>query len=204
VHGEDYFVRVKERITQAEVVEPTPEKVPRMGRPRQNIESPSFIFRTRKFEYIPSGKLVFSIIRVGSHYETQKTEDTSSSKVEDKLNSLILRLEELSLRRKVELEIRHEKELECQRLTKIWTAQKAHKDALLRQLTIFETMAKNLDRAESLRRLAEKTRHQAIVPAALSTNLELLALMADWLDPLIGQHWPDVDDVPENNPHRSW
>lgn len=204
LHDEDYFVRVKERILQKEIIEPAPEVSPRVGRPRKHSVPAESIFRVRKFEFIPSGRLVFSVLRVGSHYEMQKTEDTTSSLVEAKLNGLIQRLEALSLRRKVELEIRHEKAQEYQRLTKIWEGRKAHKDSLLQQLASFEVMAQNLDRAESLRRLAAKARNQEGVPPPLSTSLELLALMADWLDPLVRQHWPDVDDVPERNPHRSW
>jgi hypothetical protein len=202
VHGEDYFVRVKERIAQEEVVNPIRNPLLRAGGSQRTSDPSAFVLTARKFEFIPTGQLVFSVFRVGSNYEVKKTEDTSSSQVEDKLSSLIVRLEELSLRRKVQLEIRHERELERQRQTKIWEAKKAHRAALLLQLTTFEAMAKNLDRADSLRRLAKRAGELEEVPAALSGALELLALMADWLDPLVKQRWPDVDDVPEINPCR--
>lgn len=202
-HGEEYYVRIKERIIKKEVVEPVPNEPSRPGRPRKERPS-AWVYRSPKFEYIPTGNLVLSVQRVGSHYELQKTEDTKTSSIEAKLNALIFRLEEISLRRKVESEIRHEKRLEYQRLTGVWEIQKSRKDALLKQFSTFENMAKNADRADALRRLVKRANNQSETPPALLNSLELISLMADWLDPLIRKHWPDVDDVPEHNPHRSW
>lgn len=38
-------------------------------------------------------------------------------------------------------------------------------------------------------------------PAELVGSLELMALMADWLDPLVKVPWPEVDGVGDRNPH---
>jgi hypothetical protein len=39
--------------------------------------------------------------------------------------------------------------------------------------------------------------------AELVGNLELMTLMADWLDPLVKAPWPEVDGVGDRNPHGS-
>ena len=38
-------------------------------------------------------------------------------------------------------------------------------------------------------------------PAELVGSLELMAVMADWLDPLVKPQWPEVDSVGDKNPH---
>ena len=37
--------------------------------------------------------------------------------------------------------------------------------------------------------------------AELVGSLELMALMADWLDPLVTASWPEVDSIGDRNPH---
>ena len=38
-------------------------------------------------------------------------------------------------------------------------------------------------------------------PAELVGSLELMAQMADWLDPLVKALWSEVDGVGDKNPH---
>jgi hypothetical protein len=38
-------------------------------------------------------------------------------------------------------------------------------------------------------------------PTELVGSLELMALMADWLDPLVKAAWPEVDGIGDKNPH---
>lgn len=72
---------------------------------------------------------------------------------------------------------------------------------LLAQLTAFEKMATDLDRARSLRRFMDEIAASKAAPAELVGSLELMALMADWLDPLVKAPWPEVDGVGDRNPH---
>lgn len=68
-------------------------------------------------------------------------------------------------------------------------------------------MAKDLDRARSLRRSMDEIAASPAAPAELVSSLELMALMADWLDPLdpLKAPWPEVDAVGERNPYgRLW
>lgn len=75
------------------------------------------------------------------------------------------------------------------------------KDSLLAELSTFEKMAMNLERARSLRRLRDEIAAYPAAPAELVAKLELMALMADWLDPLVKAEWPEVDSVGDKNPY---
>lgn len=81
------------------------------------------------------------------------------------------------------------------------TLPKANKGALLAQLVSFEKMAKGLDRARSLRRFTDEIVASNAAPAELVGILELMALVAEWRDPLVKAQWPEVDGVAERNPH---
>ena len=62
----------------------------------------------------------------------------------------------------------------------------------------------NLDRAESLRRVAKSIN---VFPASPGNLIEILALldtMANWLCPLSVRHWPEGDDVPDRNSYSCW
>ena len=66
-------------------------------------------------------------------------------------------------------------------------------------------MAKDLDRARSLRRLVDDVlANQATAPAELVSNIERIAHMADWLDPLVKAPWPEVDSIGDKNPFKSF
>lgn len=64
-------------------------------------------------------------------------------------------------------------------------------------------MAKDLDRARTLRRLMNEIAASPAAPAELVGSLELMALLADWLDPLVNAPWPEVDSISDRNPYGS-
>jgi hypothetical protein len=108
-----------------------------------------------------------------------------------------------AIRRNVENEVRAERERARQKKAEEWEAAKANKDLLLAKLAEFEKMAKDLERARSLRRLIEDvSANQATAPAELVSSVELMAHMADWLDPLVRAPWPEVDSVGDKNPFK--
>lgn len=84
-----------------------------------------------------------------------------------------------------------------------WEIAKKNKDALLTQLTTLEEMARDLDRARSLRRFLDEIGASKAAPAELVGSLKLMALMANWLDVLVKAPWPEVDGVGDMNPHGS-
>ncbi len=101
----------------------------------------------------------------------------------------------------VKADVRAERELARRKKAQEWDAAKANKDALLTNLASFEKMAKDLDRARSVRHFMDEFSASTAAPAELAGSLELMALMADWLDPLVTAPWPEVDGVADKNPY---
>lgn len=194
LHGQRHFVRIQERITH-ELVPPPPPKPLRAGARQLAWE-----YRVPEYRYIPTGKLYASIVDAATYYERYKVEDTARGTIEVKIKDAVRWVDEAALRHKVEMGVRAEREKTRRMKAQEWEIAKKSKDALLAQLSGFETMAKDLDRARSLRRLMDEIAASPAAPAELVGSLELMALMADWLDPLVKAPWP-VDGVGDRNPH---
>jgi hypothetical protein len=175
---------------------PKPQKSLRAG-----ARQPAWEYRPPEYRYIPTGKVFASIVDASTYYESYKVEDTVRGAIEVKVKKAVHWVADAALRRNVENEVRAERELVRRKKAQEWEAAKANKDALLAQLTAFEKMAKDLDRARSLRRLIEEITASRAAPAELVGSMELMALMADWLDPLVKAPWPEVDDVGDKNPY---
>jgi hypothetical protein len=196
LHGQQYVLRIKERLTQ-ELVPKPPRSVSQARRSRWQ---PDFDALRPQYRYLPTGKITLSVVSVVSYYEYQKTEDTPSSRIEAKLAALVTRLDEQALRRKVEADISSERAQARERRSQEWRTQKEAKDKLLKTLANLEAMARSLDRAESLRRLRVKLEARGL-RTNLCEELDLLTKLADWLDPTTHESWPGIDDVPDQNPH---
>lgn len=197
LHGQRYFVRIQERIKQ-ELVPPPPPKPLRAG-----ARQPAWEYRAPEYRYIPTGKLFASIVSASSYYDSCKVEDTARGTIEFKVHKAVRSVADAAIRRNVENEVRAERELARRAKAQEWDAAKANKDALLAQLESFEKNAKDLDRARSLRRLIDEIAASKAAPEELAGSLELMALMANWLDPLVNAPWPEVDGVGDKNPHGS-
>lgn len=195
LHGQRFFVRIQERITQ-ELVPPPPPKPLRSG-----TRQPEWKYRPPEYRYIATGKLHAAIVDAATYYDSSKIEDSIRATIEDKVKRTVQSAADAALRRKVENELRAEREVVRRRKSQEWDVAKAHKDSLLKQLASFEKMATDLDRARSLRRMMDKISASKSAPAALIGSLELMAFMADWLDPLVKAPWPEVDGIGEWNPH---
>jgi hypothetical protein len=200
LQGQRFFFRIRERITQ-ELVPPPPTK--HLKGLRATARQPVWEYRPPEYCYIPTGKLYASIVDAATYYERYKVEDTVRGTIEVKVRKAVHWLAHAALRRKVENEVRAERELARRVKAQTWETEKANKDALLAALAGFEKMAKDLDRSRSLRRLMEEIVASSAAPAELVGSLELMALMADWLDPLVKAPWPEVDGISERNPYGS-
>jgi hypothetical protein len=197
LHGQEYVLRIRERLTQ-EVIPMPPRKNARQSQPGWE---PDFETATPRYRCLPTGTIRMSIVGTISSYEHQRTEDTSASRVEARLSSLITRLEAEALRCKVQADMYAERARERERLSREWQTRKEAKDKFLFRLAGFEDMAKNLDRAKSLRRLKARLETSMDPGAVPREDLELLARLVDWLDPSTHAPWPGVDDVPDRNPY---
>jgi hypothetical protein len=197
LQGQRFFVRIQERITQ-EVVPPPPPIPLRAG-----AREPAWKSHSPEYRYIPTGKLYASIVDATTNYESSKSEDTVRGTIEVKMSKAVRAVDDAALRRNIESEVRAEREAVRRRKSQEWDVAKVQKDSLLKQLASFEKMATDLDRARSLRRLMDEITASEAAPAELVGSLELMALMADWLDPMVKAPWPEVDGVGERNPHGS-
>lgn len=202
LHGRHFFIYIRERIMQE--LAPPPALKPQKG-PRGMARQPTWEYRPPEYRYIPTEKLSVSIVDATTYYESCKVDDTARGKIEVKVKKALQSVADSAIRRNVENEVRAERERARQKNADDWEAAKANKDSLLAKLANFERMAKDLDRARSLRRLMEDvSENQAIAPAELASSLELIAHMADWLDPLIKAPWPEVDSVVDKNPFKNF
>ena len=197
LHGQRYFVRIQERITQ-ELVPPPPPKPLRAGARQQ-----AWVYRAPEYRYIPTGRLFASIVSASTYYDSCKVEDTARSTIELKVQKAVRSVADAAIRRNVENEVRAERELARRAKAQEWDAAKANKDSLLAKLAAFEKMAKDLDRARLLRRFIEDVAASKTAPAELIDRLKLMTLMANWLDPLVKAPWPEVDEVADRNPYGS-
>jgi hypothetical protein len=202
LHEQRFFIYIRERIMQ-ELVPPPPPK-PQNAR-HARARQPAWEYRPPEYRYVPTGKVYASIVDAATYYESCKVEDTPRGAIEVKVKKAVQSAADSAMRRNVENEVRAERELARRKKAQEWEAAKANKDSLLATLAGFEKLAKDLDRARALRRLMDDiTASQASAPVELVKNLELMARMADWLDPLVKAPWPEVDSVGDRNPFGSF
>jgi hypothetical protein len=201
LHEQTFFIYIRERIMQ-ELVPPPP---PTVKKSLRGAREPAWQYRPPEYRYIPSGKVHVSIVDATTYYESHKVEDTARGTIEHKAKQTLQSVSDSALRRQIENEVRAEREQARRKKAEEWEVAKAHKDSLLGQLGEFEKMAKDLDRARSLRRLVvDVLANQATAPAELVSNIERIARMADWLDPLVKAPWPEVDSVEDKNPFKNF
>jgi hypothetical protein len=198
LHGQRFFVQIRERITQ-ELVPPPPPKPQKAL--RAGARQPVWEYRPPEYRYIPTGKVFASVVDASTYYESYKVADSARGTIEVKVRKAVRWIDDAALRHNVEKEVRAERELARHKKAQEWEAAKANKDALLAKLSGFEKMAKDLDRARSLRRLMEEIAANKAAPAGLVSSLALMALMANWLDPMVKAPWPEVDGVADKNPY---
>jgi len=197
LHGQRFFLYIRERIVQ-ELVPPPPPK------PQKTLRAgtqPVWTYRPPEYRYIPTGKVSASIVDATTYYPNCKLEDTARGSIETKVKNAVCSSADTAVRRNVENALRDERELTRRKKAQEWEAAKTAKEGLLAKLAGFEKMANDLDRARSLRRLIGEIGKSTAAPAELVDNLELIALMADWLDPLIQAPWAEVDSVADKNPY---
>jgi hypothetical protein len=192
LHGHGFFLRIRERIKE-ELVPENPSDRPNRAK----------TFRPPQYRHIPTGELQVAIVDVHGYYERYKIWDSSRGTIELKIRNSLGDAEACSLRFKLARELSAEREGLRREKAQSWEAAKENKNKLLSQLATFEAMAKDLDRARSLRRLIDEVKAANAAPMQLKESIEMMALMANWLDPLVKAPWPGVDNIGEKNPFGS-
>ena len=111
--------------------------------------------------------------------QEMRIKDSVRGTVEVKLRKAVRAVDDATLRRNMENGVRAEPKSVRGRNFQEWNVANAHKDLLLKQFASLEKMAKELDRARSLRRFMDEIAASPAAPAELVGSLELMALMAD-------------------------
>lgn len=106
-----------------------------------------------------------------------------------------------ALRHNVGRGVRAERELGRRRKAHEWEVAKANKDALLVQLTGFEKMAADLDRARSLRRLMGEIAASKAAPSELVGNFKPDGVEGGLAGPSRKGPWPVVDVISDQSPN---
>lgn len=160
LHGQRFFVRIQERINQ-ELVPPPPPKPQKAL--RALARQPAGEYRPPEYRNIPTGKMSVSIVDAATYYESCKVEDTARGTLEDRVKKAVQSAADSAIRRNIENEVRAEREAARRKKAQQWEAAKANKDSLLATLAGFEQMARDLDRARSLRRLMNNVEASQVV-----------------------------------------
>ncbi len=204
MHNNQYFVKIKERVKREEVIKPV-EKLPKKSGRRRNTWEPDFSsLGPTEYTFTGTGVLQLYVFRRSNPYEIAKVEDTSTTRIEDKLLKLAQKIEAIALSAKLDAELRNEREVARRQRSLVWKQEKSEKDRLLKKIESLEQLAKNAERAESLRAFAGRISQAPNAPAMLKDDITVLLNVADWLDPLINKHWPEIDDVPDHDPYVGW
>ena len=87
LHGQQFFVRIRERITQ-ELAPPPPKPQKSI---RTGTSQPTWEYRPPEYRYVPTGKVYASIVNAATYYESYKVEDTVRGTIEVKVKSRSVR-----------------------------------------------------------------------------------------------------------------
>jgi hypothetical protein len=155
LHGQRFFILIRERITQELVPPPLPKPQKSL---RTGARQPAWEYRPPEYRYTPTGKVYASIVDAATYYGRYKVEDTARGTIEVKVKQVTRSVADTALRLTVEREVRAERESARRQKAQEWEAAKANKDALLTTLAGFEKMATDLDRARSQEWLTGSTR----------------------------------------------
>jgi hypothetical protein len=192
LHGHQFFLRIREKV----VTEVIPHEL--KVHSRASVQAPA-----PQYRYATTGELQASIVDAARYYERYKIQDSARGAIELKIRKVLVEAEDTTLRWKLGRELGAKRELQRKENAQNWERLNETKNKLLTQLAMFETMAKDLERARTLRRFIDEIEANECAPPELQENIALMALMANWLDPLVKAPWPGVDGIGEKNPYGS-
>jgi len=184
------------------------ETVRRHDRPltseeKRKLEENRLTYIADRYSWEPTGRLNLTILS-STDSVLQRVHD-GQEKLENKLGEVITAyrraaVEQLIAREEAEAAARRFEEAERIRKERAQIA-----DKQLHRLRTFETLAKQLERAQQLRHLADALERAGVVLVSEDDDVEKeqskgqlgqvawLRRAADWLDPTIRKHWPEVD-----------
>jgi hypothetical protein len=139
-----------------------------------------------KHVFVPTGKLHLEVRAEGAYYPLLTLTD-SSVQIETRLDTVIPALmqkaADLTVERRMDEERRERERIEEERREAVLAGRRQE----LARLADVEKKATRWHRAAQLRLYADA------LPAAAASEAAWIHNAADWLDPIIDKHWPEVD-----------
>lgn len=189
VDHEQFTLRITER-SRREERKLTPKEE------AEKRESP-YVYIPDRYVWHSTGELRLEVFKSGTRHAVLSIADGRTRRVDEKVLEIPARLRELAMTGKVERELAAERARQEEILRAERRRLYERRQAELKKLKEVEEAAAQWERAARLRAFASAL--AAIGSDATEQTAELVPWIrhaADWIDPTVQAHWPDVDDAP--------
>lgn len=155
-----------------------------------------YVYIPDRYSYTSSGKLRLEGRQLDRSWPEFSVVDGTSKPLHERIGEVPEKLIQAALFRKAQTEHWEEQSRRAEAHRRMLAEKAEVRRLALAKLESFEKLALDADRATSLRNLSallEANRESS--PYATPENLAWIRNAADWLDPLVKRHWPEVDDA---------
>jgi len=190
VEGVAFTMRIFESGRREERVLTKEEKDERRARPS------SYQYIHDRFVFHPTNILKLEVFRAEYRVIELTLQDGPQAPLAECLQPLVPRLLEAALKHKLREQVRAEERQRAEERRVAHQRLIDAKRAQLEKLKHYEALADQFERARRLRGLAEALdASKTMSDESGQAKLVWIRNAADWLDPTVEKHWPEVDDV---------
>lgn len=163
---------------------------------RQRQNNPEFFYFSNRYVFLPSGLLRLEVLQPRYNSPEFIIQDMSTGLLAQQIGQLPHKMRITALRYKLADDIQREAEERASKRRQLLDEKVSVKRMQLEKLEKIEKMAERYNRAARLRSFAATLGACGrLMTARPAVSLEWIRNAADWLDPTVGRHWPEVDDV---------
>lgn len=149
-----------------------------------------------RYTYHPTNQLKLELHSTKYRTVQFAVQDSANAPLHERIEEIPAKLREAALREKLLREIRAEEQSKDDERRAAHARKVELKRKQLDRLKQFEEAAVEAERAARLRALASAMEDSGLyADEAGREKVDWIRNAADWLDPIIGKHWPVVDDV---------
>ena len=159
-------------------------------------KNPEYFYISNRYVFLPSNVLQLDVLQPRYNSPEFTIPDVTTDLFSKRIAELPHRLRLRALRDKLDDDIEREAEERANKRRQLLEEKAAVKRAQLDKLERVEKLADRYNRAAKLRSFARTLEACGRnSPAGTQTSLDWIRDAADWLDPTVGRHWPEVDDA---------
>lgn len=163
---------------------------------KQFQKNPEYFYISDRYVFLPSNVLQLDVLQPRYNSPEFTIPDVTTDLFSKRIAELPHRLRLRALRDKLDDDIEREAEERASKRRQLLEEKAAVKRAQLDKLERVEKLADRYNRAAKLRSFAQTLEACGRnSPAGTQTSLDWIRDAADWLDPTVGRHWPEVDDA---------